>query len=306
MAAGSLPEALGSALSVEGVEAVSPVLYNVTTADNDINMVVAGWPADSFLWSSLNFVQGGRPKPDEPRSIVLGETVAESLGKAVGASVELNYESYKIVGIAHFTSALNQSTGMVPLPALQETLGRPGSVTIFQIRLERPLGAERVAAVRERLAKAAKGNSILDTGEFVSDLKLSNIISAVSSSVSLIVLAMALVAVMNTLMMSVSERIGEIGVLAAIGWSAARIRAMLVMEALVMTSIGALVGLGLGILVMNLISRSPIASGYLQAYLTATIVLEALGAAVFIGVAGALYPSWRALRIPPAEAMRQI
>jgi len=306
LAAGSMPETLGKALSVEGVEATSAVLYNMTTADNDINVVTAGWPLDSFLWHSLHFVDGRAPKPDEPKSIVLGEAVAEALGKTVGGTVELNYEEYRIVGVAKFASALNQSTGLVPLATLQEALGRPGSVTLFQVRLTRPLDPDRVAATRARLAKAAPGYSILDTGEFVNDLKLFNIIRAVASVVSLIVLAMALVAVMNTLLMAVSERIGELGVLSAIGWSPARIYSMLIIEALVMTTIGALVGLGLGLLVMDLVSRSAIAAGYLQSYITVAIVLQALGAALVIGIAGALYPAWRALRISPAEAMRQI
>lgn len=306
LAGGSMPEALGGALAVEGVEAVSPVLYNVTTADSDINIIVAGWPADSFLWRSVHFAAGGAPSGDDARSIVLGEAVADALGKTVGATVELNYQDYRIVGIARFDSALNQNTGLVPLRALQASLSRAGNVTFFQVRLARPLDPERVAATRTRLAAAAHGYSILDTGAFVSDLRLFNIIRAVASTVSLIVLAMALVGVMNTLLMAVSERIGELGTLSAIGWSASRIHGMLVIEALLMTSVGTIVGLGLGVAVMELVSRSPVAAGYLQPYMTVTIVLQALGAALLIGVAGALYPAWRAMRLSPAEAMRRI
>jgi putative ABC transport system permease protein len=306
LASASMPESLGSALTVAGVDAVAPVLYSVTTADNDVNLMLAGWPGDSFLWRSVHFVAGHAPGPDEPHGIVLGEAAAEALGKQVGASVELNAEDYRVVGIARFASVLNQYTGLVPLAALQEALGRPGGVSFFQVRLARPLDAAHVAETRARLVQAVPGHAIRETGEFVSDLRLFNIISAVAATVSLVVLAMALVGIMNTLLMAVSERIGEIGVLAALGWSAARIQAMLVIEALVMATVGAGAGLALGVAVMHLASRSTIAAGYLEPYITAGIVLQALVAAVVIGTVGALYPAWRALRLSPAEAMRRI
>jgi putative ABC transport system permease protein len=306
LSSASMQQGLGSALAVAGVDGVAPVLYSVTTVDNDINLLLAGWPSDSFLWRSVHYIAGHAPGPDAAHSIVLGEAVATALGKSIGDIVELNAEDYRIVGIAHFASVLNQNTGLVPLAALQEALGRPGGVSLFQVRLARPLDDEHMAATRARLAAAAPGFAIRETEEFVGDLRLFNIISAIAGTVSLIVLAMAVVGVMNTLLMAVSERTGEIGVLSAIGWSASRIHLMLVMEALVMAAIGAAVGVGLGVAVMDLSARSTIAAGYLQTYLTAAIVLQALGAALAIGAVGALYPAWRALRLSPAEAMRRI
>ena len=82
---GSLPEALGAKLmEVPGVEQVSGVLFNVETVDSSGNVVVSGWPRDSFLWKSLDLAEGRIPAPDENRSIVLGQSIAGGAQKDRG------------------------------------------------------------------------------------------------------------------------------------------------------------------------------------------------------------------------------
>ncbi|MBV8840212.1 MAG: ABC transporter permease [Alphaproteobacteria bacterium] len=306
LAGGSVPEQVGPGLAVEGVASVAAELLNVSMIDRSANAVVAGWADDSFLWDNLRLVAGRRANPQERAVVVLGEALSSALGKTVGAEVEFRDRHYRIVGIARFDNVLNQSTAIVPLADLQHALGRPNSVTLFQVKLVHPIEAGRLDAVRARLQRVAPGLAVLDGSEFAQNIRMIGLIGAIASTISLVVLGTALLAIMNTLLMAVSERTAEIGILAAIGWSNRRIASMLVAEALILSVLGALLGLGLGHLIMEFASRAPIAAGYLRPYLTIAIAAEAAVAAVLIGLLGAVYPIWRALKMSPAEAMRRI
>jgi putative ABC transport system permease protein len=306
LAGGSVPEQIGPALKVEGVEAVAGELLNVTIIDKSANAVVTGWADGSFLWDNLRLVAGRSPKPGERGVVVLGEALSSTLKKSVGAEIEFRDRPYQIVGIARFDNVLNQNTAIIPLAEMQQALGRPNSVTLFQVRLVHPIETGRLDAVKARLERVAPGLAVLDGNEFAQNIRMIGLIGAIASTISLVVLGTALLAIMNTLLMAVSERTAEIGILAAIGWSNRRIAFMLVAEALILSVLGALLGLGLGQLIMEFASRAPIAAGYLRPYLTVAIAAEAAVAAVLIGLLGAIYPTWRALKMSPAEAMRRI
>src|SRR5262245_17098006 len=136
---GSLPESLGPKLAaVPGVDEVSGVLFNVETMDNSGNVVVSGWPRGSFLWKSLDLLQGRIPAPEEDHSLVLGQSIAAALKKTVGDDIDMRFTKFRIVGIAQFSSYLNQNIALIPLDVLQKFLSREGSVTYFQVRLQRP------------------------------------------------------------------------------------------------------------------------------------------------------------------------
>jgi len=302
----SLPESVGTEIAaVKGVTAVSGVLLNVVQADESSNIVVSGWPIDSSLWKAVHLVQGRLPKDASEAGAVLGQSIAEGMHKKLGDTITLADQPYSVVGIATFSSALNQNIALVPLPGLQTLLGRDGTVTLFEVTLQRPLDPARDAAVKAELARAVPKYDVSDTDEFASNIRIFRLLQAIGSTVSLVVLAMAVLAIANTLLMAVNERTFEIGILAAIGWRPARILRLILAEGIVMSIVGGLLGLGLGIVTMDLVSHAEVAAGLMESYLSTTIVGQALVAAVLAGPLGALYPAWRATRLVPAEALRR-
>jgi putative ABC transport system permease protein len=302
----SLPESIGPDLAaVQGVEAVSGVLLNVVTADEASNIVVSGWPIGSSLWESVKLIEGRLPQEANELGVVLGKSIADGMHKRLGDTISLTDQPYTVVGIATFSSALNQNIALVPLPGLQSLLGREGTVTLFEVRLQRPLDPTRGAAVKAELARAAPKYEVVDTDEFASNIRFFKLIQAIGSTVSLVVLAMAVLAIANTLLMAVHERTFEIGILAAVGWRPARILRLILAEGIIMSVVGGVIGLGLGILTMDLVSHAKIAAGLMESYLNPGIVVQALVAAVLAGPLGALYPALRATRLIPAEALRR-
>jgi putative ABC transport system permease protein len=115
---------------------------------------------------------------------------------------------------------------------------------------------------------------------------------------------MAFVAVMNTLLMSVMERTREIGLLCAIGWHAARVMAMIVLDGLILSAVGALGGIAAGLACLRWISGHPKLGALFQPEVTASVILQGAGMALLIGLLGGLYPAWRATRLNPMDLLR--
>jgi len=304
---GSVPVSLEQKVSgIPGIDKVSGVLLNVTVADNDANIVISGWPFDSYLWNNVQLMEGRVPTSADEFGVVLGQSIAAALRKRVGDGVELEYQNYQVVGIAKFGTVLNQNIALVPLAGLQKLMGRADTVTLFEVRLSRPLDPDRVAAVRAQISAALPSYLVSDTAEFANNLRFERQINAVASTIGLVVMGMAALVIANTMLMAVSERTRELGILAAVGWAPVRILAMILMEGLLISAAGGIAGLGLGIVTMHLVSQTHMAAGLLEPYLPPALIVEALISVLVIGPLGALYPASLAVRMPPARALREM
>ena len=125
-------------------------------------------------------------------------------------------------------------------------------------------------------------------------------IFAVGLALSAVALLVGGVGVVAIMMISVTERTREIGVRKALGATAAIIRWQFLVEAATLTSIGALIGLGLGALLAWAIR----ANSVIPASLPMSTVATALIASAVTGVAFGMLPAVRASRLDPIEALR--
>ena len=113
----------------------------------------------------------------------------------------------------------------------------------------------------------------------------------------------AFLGIVNTLSLSVIERTREVGLVRAVGMSRAQVRRMITLEALLLATLGTALGLGLGLLFGVLLQRVLAPQGITvlaipAAQLVAFAVLAMLG-----GLAAALWPAWRAGRMPVLGAI---
>jgi putative ABC transport system permease protein len=112
----------------------------------------------------------------------------------------------------------------------------------------------------------------------------------------------------NTIAMSVRERVAEVGVLKTLGYRRGTILGIILGEALTISLIGGILGLGLASMLVGAVRRSPVA--FFQQLKTLTIV-PSVGAlclvvAALIGLASAFIPAYQASRIPITEALRSV
>ena len=112
------------------------------------------------------------------------------------------------------------------------------------------------------------------------------------------------VVIMNAMLMSVFERTQEIGVLRALGWSRWRVIGMVVVEALALSLVSAVIGIGIGAGLAGLLATEPTMGAFMTPRFSTELFVRAAILAVALGVAGAVYPALRAAGMRPVEALR--
>jgi putative ABC transport system permease protein len=190
----------------------------------------------------------------------------------------------------------------VNLPVCQKSLpgDNTGLVNVALISVSDP---RKVDAISEELENRWIGATPIAASDLAA--KTSDVIIIGEETAWNISIALAIVAVLFTVrsqLAAVSERTREIGILKAIGWSKTAVVSQIFIESALQGAIGGLVGCAVGYgFAWYLLSTM----GGLLA--VDPIVLAAgFGVALISGVAAGLYPSWRAAKLTPAEALRTI
>ncbi len=145
---------------------------------------------------------------------------------------------------------------------------------------------------------------------------LSRYLRLAFNGVVLIVVAVAAIIIMNTLVISITERIPEIGTMRAIGAGRTFVRRMIVTETLMVSLAFGALGVLAGCVAVGILGRAGISSSneilatlfggeVFRPAVSAAAVAGALGAMVVVGVVSCLYPVSVALRITPVRAMQK-
>jgi putative ABC transport system permease protein len=302
----SLPEALEGALkAVPGVAGVSGELIQFWSLPEGRHILTTGWSRDSFAWPTVPLAAGRLPVHDGTREVVIGESLSQALGKGIGDTLSLFDEDFTVVGISRYKAAFNRGVAIMPLGAMQDAAVRPGRVTVFHIRHDRGLGASGIETLMQALGKAGPV-TVSTTREVLDGDRNMQVLEAVSLAVSLIALLTAALNVFNTLLISVSERTREIGMLAAIGWSDRLIVRLILTEGMLLGAAGCVLGVGLGMLLSRGFRAIPTIGNYLSFNPSAEAILPPLAAALVLCLIGSLYPAIRATRLHPADALRAV
>jgi putative ABC transport system permease protein len=127
---------------------------------------------------------------------------------------------------------------------------------------------------------------------------------ALELAVSLLAVGIGAIGVMNTMIMSVFERTREIGILRAIGWRSSRILRLIMVESVLLCLVAVVVGIGVGVAFSRAILLVPLISNFLTPSYSVDVFVRAVVVGIAVGLAGAVYPALRAVRLSPMEALR--
>jgi len=234
--------------------------------------------------------------------VIIGKTAAQRLNKSIGDTLNISNQTFKIVGTYETGNFMDDQGVVMSLSKLQNLTGDTGEVSLILVKAADGASATDLADTIEQ-----KYPNELSTSTSLSGMERMNngldVINSGSWAVSLLAVIVGGIVVVVTMMKAVSERTREIGVLRAIGWTKQRIMAMILGESLVLSVIAILVGLIVGIGVVEIISATNLIRGIEPAF-SAYLLLKGIGVALFLGLVGGIYPAYRASRLAPTEALR--
>jgi ABC-type antimicrobial peptide transport system permease subunit len=272
--------------------------------------------------------------PEKAGQALVTQTYASREGLKVGSKLDLNGTSFTVVGLVRAPLGGQTADVYVPLAQLQKLSSQTGQVNVVLVRAS---SGGDVAGVQQNIetqypsAQVASASDVADriSGSLVDASNLSHRLG-----VALAVLA-ALTAFLIALLLtlsSVGKRVREIGTLKALGWKQAVVVRQIVGEALAQGVAGGVIGVVLGVAVASIIgavgptltassstgggndffglgavtARTVSDQVALTAPVAVTVLLLGLLVAILGGLVAGAAGGWRAARMRPADALRQV
>ena len=333
--AASLKQKLAEAVPGADVEEVLEVPALLASEARSRGVVLLGLEPDGHLMQEFGgkyLTAGKLPSGGDNWSADLGKALARALKVDVGQTVYAFAPGTDGLGAAAFAvsglldlpeSTMEARTAILTLDVAQQ-LAAPDSasrIVIFLPDLKTLLQESELERVRDRLAPLVPEDYELLTWKEAQPA-LAAILEMMKPMILIYALLFFILAgllVVNTVYLSLVERIREFGIIIALGADRWRIMRLVIMESLLLVSSGALVGGAIGGLALWHMSQGfslpgNLAQQYAEFGLPEVLyasITPAQTAQVFIftvvtAIASALWPAWLAGRLEPVEAMRHV
>ena len=248
---------------------------------------------------------------------ILGETVRQKLfggQDPLGGTIRLEKLSCQVIGILRAkgqnTMGMDQDDIVViPLRTFQRRISGNQDVSLFQVSVQQGASTEKAQQDIRLLLRERRHLSPRDDDNFnVMDLKeianmltgTTQLLTALLSAVAAVSLLVGGIGIMNIMLVSVTERTREIGIRLAIGAFEREVLLQFLVEAVVLSSFGGLVGIALAL------TASVWLSGVLHVpfIFNPGIVGIAFLFSAAVGVIFGYFPALKAARMDPIEALR--
>ncbi len=287
---------------INGIKEVySLVMGAIRTSWNSYFPIIGASSIKTFA-SKINLTDGKLFEPDK-KELLLGIAIAKRLSYRTGDKIFLSDDdSYTISGIFYSGSNFLDNGAILNIKDAQRLLKRDDYVNMAFLQLEKGFNTEKIVeAVNKEFPHLTGIRSI----DYSGNSELFKMIDAFVWLISVITIFSCCLLVMNTMIMSISERIKEIGIMLAVGWSRLMIYKTLITEAVIICLSGSLIGIFISFLTLySLVNYSGISLSWIPANISLKVAFVGVLISLVCGLISSLSPAYILSKISPAEALR--
>lgn len=317
-------EKLGGIEQATLAQSIRGIKVSYRSEEVEVNQIEGGTPR--YLEISNYEVVTGRAFVETDISFrrqvcIVGPYIVENLFKKgaepVGKAISIGPYKFTIIGVlkerGSFAGNNLDNTLIIPLTTVKKFI-RPGRMRVWQspyivARVQKEYSIDEAQKQIENLLRQRRGckfneenNFALNTQQMILDVynKITSGIFMAMIAISSLALVVGGIGIMNIMLVSVTERTREIGIRMAIGAKRKGILFQFLIEAVVLTGAGGLIGVILGFIFAKLVS----ALTPLPASTSALSIIIGILFSVVVGVFFGIYPAHRASKLNPIEALR--
>jgi putative ABC transport system permease protein len=290
--------------NAKNIRIISPKLFGQAQINNE-NVLIVGLNAESERYLKVWWEIEGNIPQDDTNEALVGSEIKTQLGLDISSTTRINGESFTIVGVLSQTGSNDDYVIFLPLHSAQALLGQEGEISLIDI------GALCIDCPVEVIAE-----QIMDA---IPEVKASPVMQAVETRIkaveqtanfSLLLATIVLIAsstsIMNTMISSVHQRKREIGVFMSLGADESYIYKVFLFEALILGISGGILGVGFGIASSLLLGPIALSIPIYFTDIPLFSLLLSIGVSIGVCILASLYPTWRATKIDPVNALKAI
>jgi putative ABC transport system permease protein len=286
--------------------AVSPFRQNAAKIAGGVVFLSGVDPATIVRTTNIQMVSGSVASLDNPSTIILSRNVARSHGWQTGDTISVLFnksgrQTFTIGGVYETNEFLNDYA--VSLDAYDRNFTGLLDSIVFVTAAD----GVRIDRARDAIAAVARNYPNVDVhnqAEFKQQsIDQVNQILVLVFVLLLLAVIISLFGIVNTLSLSIYERVHEIGLLRAVGMSRVQVRRMIRVEAVIIAVLGAVLGIVIGLVFGWVMQRSLSDVGIDRFAVPYGQLVAFILAAAILGVGAAIFPARRAARLDVLAAI---
>jgi putative ABC transport system permease protein len=244
----------------------------------------------------------GQPRVVISRKIAKQHPDAQGNPKKVGDTISIGGKPFEIIGLYETGSMLLDVVMVMDIETARGVLSEPNdSVSCIYVEGNDPAQNTALSKEIEKLHPGFDARSMNEAqANFGSLMGQDDSFLLMTVSLALVV---GIVGIINTMLMSTTERFAEFGVLRTNGWSQGNILALVTLESAYLGLLAGVAGCLLAAIGTTVINQFLRDEG-IHLGMTPSLLALGIGLSVLMGTFGGLYPAWRAARLLPMEAIR--